>query len=274
MNDQKSETVPSRPRRRDLLMAGVAGLTGMAAGGVTGRFTAPQPVQQHESEPAPTPGPAFPANAFASYAQSGEDLILMAFVNHFKLERPTFLDIGAWEPVVASNTFLLYTRGGRGVLVEPNPALADRIREVRPEDKLLAAGIGITDAADADYFMFNEAQMNTFDPDQVKLITHDPRFKLEKTVKVPLVNINRAVAEHLGGKAPDVLSIDIEGLDLAVLKTLDFTRYRPKMICAETLVATTLKHNPETTPFLTSHGYEVRGMTFANTIYLDRKMLG
>jgi hypothetical protein len=93
-------------------------------------------------------------------------------------------------------------------------------------------------------------------------------------VKMPLLNINRVIAEHLGGVAPDLLSIDIEGLDLPILKTLDFDRYRPKVICAETLYTATFRHNPETAAFLTGKGYEVRGMTMANTMFVDRQLIG
>ncbi len=51
---------------------------------------------------------------------------------------------------------------------------------------------------------------------------------------MPLVNINTLMQEQLGG-APNFLSIDTEGLDLGILKTMDFDRYRPDVICVETL---------------------------------------
>jgi FkbM family methyltransferase len=257
-------------RRRDVVIGSVTGLLGLGGGAIAGRLTASRPIPGL-SGPESTGGPAFPADASPTYAQCGEDVILLWLVKHLQLEKPSYMDIGCWEPVRANNTYLLYERGGRGLLVEPNPSLADRIRQLRPEDTLLSAGIGISDATEADYYMFNEPQLNTFDPEQVKLLARTPNVKLEKTVKVPLVNINRAIAERMGGKAPDILSIDIEGLDLAVLKTLDFAKYRPKIICAETLVTTTWKHNPETTPFMEKLGYEVRGLTLANTFYVDRK---
>jgi hypothetical protein len=92
-------------------------------------------------------------------------------------------------------------------------------------------------------------------------------------MKMPLISINRIITEHFPPEGPDFLSIDIESLDLPVLKTLDFTRFRPKVMCVETLVTTTTRMNPETTTFLASHGYEVRGMTIANTIYRDQSYI-
>jgi FkbM family methyltransferase len=246
-------------RRRDVVVGGLAGLAGFGAV-AAGRYTAPSEM---------------PEGASASYSQSGEDMILAMMLTYYNLKNPTYLDIGSADPIHNSNTYLFYsTWGARGLLVEPNPALAGRIRSARPGDTLLSAAIGLTDATEADYYMFNKFELNTLDPEQRDmLLRKEPDLVLEKTVKVPMVNVNRAIAEHLGGRAPDILSIDIEGLDLPVLKTLDFAKYRPKIVVAETLVTLTRNHNPDTTPFMATHGYEVRGMTYPNTIYVDRKLL-
>ena len=39
---------------------------------------------------------------------------------------------------------------------------------------------------------------------------------------MPLVPINKVVEENFHRKAPDFISIDLEGLDVAIMKTLDF----------------------------------------------------
>ena len=44
-------------------------------------------------------------------------------------------------------------------------------------------------AAEADYFMFNNHELNTFDHAQKdRLLRDDPGVKLEQTARVPLVN--------------------------------------------------------------------------------------
>ena len=48
--------------------------------------------------------------------------------------------------------------------------------------------------------------------------------KIEKVVKMPLLDINAVMAEHFGGAAPDYLSVDVEGLELPIVKTIDFAR--------------------------------------------------
>jgi FkbM family methyltransferase len=261
-----SETPPPRAavRRRDVMIGGLAGLAGLGGGAALGRATAPRPA-----------GVVLPEGARPTYAQCGEDRILEMMLTWYGIPGPvTYLDVGSCDPVVNSNTYALYAAGARGLLVEPNPGLSARIRAARPGDVLLAAGIGVSDAAEADYFMFDNHELNTFDPEQKdRLLREVPSLRLERTAKMPLVNINRAIAEHLGGRAPDVLSIDIEGLDLAVLRTLDYGRYRPRIIVAETLITLKRAHNPGTTPFMAGQGYEVGAMTFPNTFYVDKKLL-
>ena len=96
--------------------------------------------------------------------------------------------------------------------------------------------------------------------------------RVEKVLKMPLVNINKVIGQHFEG-APDFVSIDTEGLDFEILKSLDFDRFRPKIICVETLVVYTTKEDPRIRELMQSKGYTVRGSTFVNTIFVDNRLL-
>ena len=219
--------------------------------------------------------PSFPSGANPSYAQCGEDVVVSQFFEYLKIERPTYLDIGAFLPIYSNNTYLFYQRGARGVLVEPNVGLIPELKKQRPKDVVLNVGIGITEELAAPYYCMTLSQWNTFDKDEAerRVAKSGGAVKIEKVVNMPLVPINRVIDEHLKGKGPDYLSIDVESLDLAILKTLDFLRFRPKVICAETLVALSIRNDPAIGVFLAGHGYEARGMTFANTIYIDKTLV-
>lgn len=248
-------------RRRDVLVGGlgaVAGVAGVALGRKPKLWAGDRVV---------------PEGAMVSYAQFGDDLLVASLCSALSIEKPSYLDIGAFEPIFHNNTYLSYLSGGRGVLVEPNSAITDRLKTTRPRDTVLVAGIGVDEAAEADYYMLANPGLNTFDGDEARRISRETGNAIERVEKRQLLSINRVIAEHFGGKAPDLVSIDIEGLDYAVLKTLDFVRFRPKIVCAETLVTHSLRHNPDTTRLMVENGYEVRGMTLANTIYVDKRIL-
>ncbi|MCI0702746.1 MAG: FkbM family methyltransferase [Planctomycetia bacterium] len=246
--------------RREFFVGGLAGLiAGKAASWV-------QPMEWTQKE--------LPDGTKFSFAQFGEDLVASSLFASLKIDKPSYLDIGAYEPIRSNNTYLFHRRGARGVLVEPNVALTSKLQRKRPGDTVLVAGIGVDETPEADYFVLSDDELNTFDKDQADRLTRETTTKLLKVVKMPLLNINRVIAEHFGGSAPDFLSIDIEGMDFAVLRTLDYARFRPKVICAETLITATTRHNPETLALMAEKGYELRGMTLPNTLFVDKRALG
>jgi FkbM family methyltransferase len=215
-----------------------------------------------------------------SYAQQGEDLIVANIFNLVGMKGPlTYLDVGAYDPVFDSNTYALYRAGGHGVLVEPNPAKIDRLEKVRPRDKTLNVGVGLSaQPTTGDYYMIagqSAGLLNTFSKeDAEELQRKSPgRQVIEKVLKMPLLNINTIMQEHLGG-APNFLSIDTEGMDFDILKTLDFERLRPDVICVETLAVGGDAVNVDVLRLLESKRYSARGATFVNTIFVDDRHLG
>ena len=217
----------------------------------------------------------FESRGRLSFSQQGEDIVLYHVLHDLlQVKAPTYIDIGAADPVQASNTFLLYWTGGHGVLVEPNPMYVERLKRERPRDIVVAAGVGVGDATEADYYMIRgKPTLNTFSPEEAaRLRAGAKEDPVETVVKMPLVSVNRLIATHLG-KAPDLLSIDVEGLDLDILRTLDFAGYRPGAIIAETIRMGSRDVNSELVDFVVSHEYVVRGGSMINTVFVDRKRL-
>src|SRR5687768_6889448 len=89
-----------------------------------------------------------------AYAQSGEDLILAHLFYKLNISRPNYVDIGANHPAFISNTYFFYLRGSRGVCVEPNPVLFEKIKRIRPNDTVIHAGIGLAEQKEADFYLF------------------------------------------------------------------------------------------------------------------------
>ena len=116
--------------------------------------------------------------------------------------------------------------------------------------------------------------MNTFSREQADAVVakFQGQRRIEKVLKMPLVNINRIIADHFGGKAPDFVSVDTEGLDFDILRSLDFDRFRPPVICSETL-AVDSKVDTKLIDMMRSKGYSVRGSTWVNAIFVDDRLV-
>lgn len=209
-----------------------------------------------------------------SFSQSGEDLIVAFILGYLGVREVTFLDIGAFDPIKINNTYLFYLKGFHGVLVEPNPVMCEKLRSVRPDDVTLTAGIGVEDIREADFYQMSDPSWNTFskqEADHQVEITKGKIF-IEEVLKMPLLDINRVMAEHFGG-APTYVSIDAEGMHLDLLKAIDYKRFRPVVICVETLVSGTVETIPEIPQFMASRDYVKRGGSFVNGIFVDSKII-
>jgi FkbM family methyltransferase len=212
-----------------------------------------------------------PEGGQRSYAQGGEDIAADLFFQCVGLSaNVTYLDVGAYDPVKINNTYFFYRKGSRGVLVEPNVVMCERLREVRPKDTTLAAGIGVTAVKEADYYIMTDPSWNTFSKEEAELQEKatGKSITIKKTIKMPLLNINDVMQEHFG-KAPTFLSIDAEGLHLAILQSIDYARFRPPLICVETLAVGGGKKIPGIAEFMTSQGYVAWGGSFVNTLFVD-----
>jgi FkbM family methyltransferase len=214
-----------------------------------------------------------------SYAQQGEDLVVQNVLDMIGIKGPiTYLDVGAYDPIFDSNSYAFYKAGGHGVLVEPNPSKIERLQTIRPRDKVVNVGVGLSAGpTTGDYYVIGGPSgglFNTFskeDAEDVQTKSRGAHF-IEKVLKMPLVNINTLMQEQLGG-APNFLSIDTEGLDLGILKTMDFDRYRPDVICVETMEVGGDAVSVDILRLLESKHYSARGATFVNTIFVDDRHL-
>jgi FkbM family methyltransferase len=169
----------------------------------------------------------------SSFAQSGEDLIIQYVFTARNYKCKNFIDIGANHPININNTYLFYLNGAKGVNIEPNPQLTELFKTYRKNDNNLNIGIGLK-KEELDYYMFDVNTLNTFsktDADNSIELGH----KLINTLKIQLREINEILNDFFPTDEIDLLSLDVEGLDLEIIKSIDFTRFKPKIICVETL---------------------------------------
>lgn len=251
-------------KRRDFFLGAFAGAAAGAAAGWGGREAWKNRGGEWRFDP---------DQYRESFSQQGEDIVLFhAVVDVMKVKEPVYIDVGAADPIKSNNTYLLYWTGGHGVLVEPNPMYAEMCRKARPRDKVVQAGIGVDETTAADYYEIKDAPMlNTFSSEQAEDLKKRGKI-VERVTKMPLININRLIDEQLG-RTPDLLSTDIEGFDYQVLKSLDLSRHRPAVICAEGVPMFAPDHFSDLAKYLMAQGYIIRGGSMVNSIFVDARRL-
>lgn len=165
-----------------------------------------------------------------SYAQHGDDLMILNIFHLLGIKNPSYLDLGAHHPENISNTKLLYEMGSRGVNVEANPYLIRLFNVDRKEDQNVNLGVGV-EPGDMEFYMYSDfSGRNTFSKEE----TESYGGRVQKKIVLPVKTINQIVDIYCDGKFPDLLSCDIEGLDFEVLSRADFSKSSPKVIVVET----------------------------------------
>jgi FkbM family methyltransferase len=226
------------------------------------------------------PMPDIPVRGIEYFAQCGEDVVVLALLRALALREgldlaeERYLEIGANHPVATSSTWLLQRAAGMtGVLVEANPRLLDALRTHRHRDHLVHAAVSTGEAETVELFVSNQSELSSLDRDFV-LQWRQGAVGEREVVTVPAIRIDDLMRSHFADRAPLFLSVDIEGMDLEVLRDLDFTRFRPAVVQAEP----SDHHHPGNTEaiagFLTSAGYLVIARTEVNLIALDAARAG
>mgnify|MGYP000386209437 CR=1 FL=1 len=205
-----------------------------------------------------------------SYAQEGEDIILNRFLNN--KETGFFVDIGAHHPKRFSNTFNFYKKGWRGINIDAMPDSMIAFKKERPEDINLEIGISKT-KKELNYYMFNEPALNTFSEVEAKRKDGLGTYKIiEKrtVITYPLVAI---LDKYLGeNQVIDFISIDAEGLDLEVIQSNNWDKYRPTYVLVEDLKKYELEElllSSELYKTMLSHNYKLVAKTFNTLFFKD-----
>jgi FkbM family methyltransferase len=106
-------------------------------------------------------------------------------------------------------------------------------RQHRPSDIDICVGVSET-AGNLSFHLFNEPALNTFDADLARERGRLLGYRLLEIRDVPVRRLDDLLAEYLPpGQHIDFLSIDVEGLDLSVLRSGDWKRFRPSILLVE-----------------------------------------
>jgi FkbM family methyltransferase len=200
-----------------------------------------------------------------SYAQEGEDLILARIFGD--QASGTYVDVGAHHPKRFSNTYLLYQRGWRGVNIDATPGSMVAFQRDRPRDTNIERGV--TDSTETRRFsVFDDPALNTFDAARAKTLASTTPYRIVAQHDISCAPLAAILREHAMGPI-DLLSIDVEGLDEVVLRTLDWDASRPRVLVAEQFSRDLEGHLASTMHrFLRERGYRLLAKTFNSVFYL------
>ncbi len=204
-----------------------------------------------------------------SFADSAEDLVVWDLLKRIPgSERGIYVDAGAFDPILMSNTLLLHKHGWHGVNIDANPGTIEHFNRLRPEDRNICSALSDVEET---FFYLEYAggtgnRIAAAESDETSLCGDKP---LRKSL-ICTRTLNQILREQYpAGCAIDFLSIDCEGHDFRVLQGLDLGRFRPRIICFEsTWIASGeggMSH------YLADKGYTCHAQLPSNSIYIDNQ---
>ncbi|GFI09499.1 hypothetical protein IMSAGC007_01962 [Lachnospiraceae bacterium] len=148
-----------------------------------------------------------------SWSQDGEDVYLQQ--KFAGKEKGFYVDVGALHPYKFSNTAWAYERGWTGINIEPNVDSFRLFERLRPEDINLNCGIADREG-EMTYYCYEEPAYNGFAAFMYEALP----IVEKRQIKVRKLS---SIFEEYEVKHIDFLDIDVEGLEMKVLESIDFS---------------------------------------------------
>ncbi len=168
-----------------------------------------------------------------------------------------FVDVGANDPRAASQTWKLEQGGWTGVLIEPQPNLADALRRERT-GKVYAVACSNPANAGRTLTLYLAGLQSSVVPG-----FYVAGVRRQGEIAVPVTTLDQVLEEAGAPRPIDFVSIDVEGHCLEVLEGFTLARWQPRLLLIEDIVQDLSLHR-----YLTRQGYRWFRRTGINSWYV------
>ena len=162
----------------------------------------------------------------------GEDVVLTNLFHRKKVG--FYIDIGCWHPKWGSNTYLLHKRGWKGINIDMDAFKIDMFNIARKNATNICTAVSDKEKDLMYYCSKDDSSLNTLDQNFAEAMLQN-----KQNLKYDLKQIRSRPLDKILSETPyaekeiDLLTIDVEGHELPVLKSLSFERYKPKVLVVE-----------------------------------------
>lgn len=206
--------------------------------------------------------PVFVHPILKSFSQYQEDLIIDSLLSC--KNKGFYIDIGANDPDVLSNTKRFYLKGWSGINIEPNPNLYKKLVRNRPNDINLNYGVSSTEGS-LTFYVMSADTLSSFDKKAAIESGKLHGATLVDEISVNTLSLTDVFTNYVQGSV-DFMSVDTEGYDLIVLDSNDWTKFRPYAVMVEVN-----QNDSEIVRFMEAVDYLLIYNNHTNGVFIDTR---
>ncbi len=206
-----------------------------------------------------------------TYSQDGEDKIL----NKIFENTPSgiYIDVGCYHPIEISNTALLYDKGWNGINIDISEYSIKLFNFLKPDDINLNLAVSNINGMVDVFSQKKLSKISTISRKQSKKVFQGNLIAKKISSKTLTNIIDGSIYKD---KKIHFLNVDAEGHDIEVIKSLDFNRYAPIVICVEIFpedgnFSNFKVEETDVYEYLLKQNYELEWSGFFSHIFLLKK---
>ncbi|MAM27946.1 MAG: hypothetical protein CMC13_02895 [Flavobacteriaceae bacterium] len=213
------------------------------------------------------------SNQFISLSQHADDYIAWQLLN--KSSKGIVVEVGAFDGVHLSNSFALEQIGWSSICIEPNPEMFKQLERNRPASiNINNAIVGDKNINEIEFFAEEIGVLSgcNYDADDVKKRYENRGLEYKEPDKINVAATTlTTLFKKLNVNTIDVLSIDVEGFEIEVLKGLNLNSVDVKLFIIE---ANDDVYKTQLFKFFKGHSeYLYVGNNYQNLFFLKKKHL-
>lgn len=202
-----------------------------------------------------------------SFGHFGDDIAIECLYRETfgldALKSGFYVDVGAFHPKKYSNTYRFYRKGWSGIVIDLEPDKMRAFSMLRPRDTAIQAAVSDVPAT-LTFYGDPFSPYTTSHADNTGALDRKTRFELQTQTLTEIIGATKYRDQQI-----DILDVDCEGMDLEVLRSLDFERYRPKIVAVE-IHASSIPavHQSDAHAFMMDQEYTYTNRVGPTSVYL------
>lgn len=200
------------------------------------------------------------------YSNWGLDIMADDFFKN--KSKGIYIDVGCHHPFLNNNTYRLYKRGWSGINIDVEKDKLNVFNLARKRDHNTLVAIS-TNNQKKTVYRFGKFSVNTKTSRNTKVKFNDA---VKDTYVIDSMSLDDVIKNsRFKRRKIDLLNIDIEGNDFDALKSLDISKYIPKIIIIEShFIKINNIIKSDIYLYLTRKGYFLRSWCFYSLIFVKK----